>query len=221
MQSTLNPIVEQAIELAAQWHDGTYRKSVWRPPAFRLPEDRPLRTPVMAHLTAAAFSVQQAGFGPDTIAATFLHDILEDPNRFGEYFSQDQLRHVIGHEVTDLVLQLTEQKFDTAGKPRSWKNRKEDYLTGIPSFDPRAMAICLADKHHNLWSMNQSIASGVDIFTSSSTRKKLSSGPQHQLWFFTTLLDASTSHQDDRLVPLRTQFRNEVGRFQAMIEKRL
>ena len=34
-----SPLVEQAIELAAQWHDSTYRKSRWRDPAFDLPEE--------------------------------------------------------------------------------------------------------------------------------------------------------------------------------------
>ena len=215
----LSTIVEQAIELAAQWHDGTYRKSTWRPPAFHLPEGQAVRTPVMVHLTAAAFSVQQAGYGPITIAATFLHDILEDANQSGDYFSRDQLHVAMGEEVTRLVEQLTEKKFDEDGKPRSWKARKMDYLDGIPSFDPRAMAICLADKHHNLWSMNKSLASGVDIFSSSTNRKKLSSGPDEQHWFFTSLLEASIIHQDNRLAPLRVQLNNEVQRFHDLIDR--
>lgn len=209
----LTNIVEKAIELAAQWHDGTYRKSVWRPPAFSRPDDIPVRTPVMVHLTAAAFSVQQAGWGPNTIAATYLHDILEDPNRHGEYFSQEQLQTTMGERITRLVLQLTEEKFDAAGRPNSWKVRKDAYLAGIPTFDPEAVAICLADKHHNLWSMNQSLKNGVDVFQSTRSRRKLSSGPEEQLWFFTSVLENSAPFSDERLVPLRAQLTREIDTF--------
>ena len=42
-----SPLVEQAIELAAQWHDSTYRKSRWRDPAFDPPDEAVLRVPVV------------------------------------------------------------------------------------------------------------------------------------------------------------------------------
>ena len=217
MQSPVAPLlserVEQAIELAAQWHDGTYRKGTWRPAPFVLPQQEPVKAPVMTHLTAAAFSVQQAGWDETTIAATFLHDILEDPNKYGEYLSQDHLTSLVGQEVTKLVSYLTEKKFDDHGTPRKWKERKTDYINSISSFDPRALAICLADKHHNLWSMNKSLQQGIDIFTSSRNRKKLSSGREEQIWFFSSVLEASKSFSDPRLLPLRNQLERELDMF--------
>jgi len=209
----LSELVERAIELAAQWHDGTYRKGTWRPTPFVLPNDEPVRAPVMTHLTAAAFSVQQAGWDEATIAATFLHDILEDPNKHGEYFSKDELTRLVGEEVTRLVWFLTEQKFDERGNSRTWKQRKIDYIANIPSFDPRAVAICLADKHHNLWSMNMSLRKGIDIFSSSKNRKKLGSGREEQIWFFSSVLDASESFSEERLIPLRNQLQSELDTF--------
>ncbi|MBX2820302.1 MAG: HD domain-containing protein [Rhodothermaceae bacterium] len=209
----LSELVEQAIELAAQWHDGTYRKGTWRPTPFILPDDEPVRTPVMTHLTAAAFSVQQAGWDEVTIAATFLHDILEDPNKHGEYLSKKELTRLVGTEVTRLVSFLTEEKFDKLGNPRTWKQRKVDYIAHIPTFDPGAVAICLADKHHNLWSMNMSLRKGIDIFSSSKNRKKLSSGREEQIWFFTSVLEAADAFPEDRLVPLRNQLQSELDTF--------
>ena len=216
----LSNLVEQAIELAAQWHDGTYRKSTWRPPAFDVPADESIRTPVMVHLTAAAFSVQQAGWGPVAIAATFLHDILEDSNRYDEHFTEAQLRQSMGDEVTALVLQLTEKKVDDNGQPRSWKDRKNDYIASIPSFDPQAVAICLADKHHNMWSINHSLQNGVDIFSSAKNRKRLSSGPESQLWFYSSVLEASRGFQDKRLDGLRSQLDSAVQLFRTLTSQR-
>lgn len=170
----------------------------------------------MTHLTAAAFSVQQAGWDETTIAATFLHDILEDPNKYGEYLSEQQLANVIGQEVTDLVLYLTEKKFDDHGETRNWKERKTDYIENIPSFDPRAVAICLADKHHNLWSMNKSLDQGIDIFTSTKNRKKLSSNRSEQIWFFTCVLEASSAFSDPKMAPLRNQLQFELELFTTL-----
>ena len=206
-------IVEQAIELAAQWHDGTYRKGTWRPAPFTLPGNEQVKSPVMTHLTAAALSVQKAGWDEVTVAAAFLHDILEDSNKHGEHLTEGHLTELVGPEVTTLVCFLTENKFDKAGKQRNWKQRKMDYIANIPSFDPRALAICLADKHHNLWSMNKSLRQGIDIFTTSPDRKKLSSGPKEQAWFFSSILEASAPFHDIRLIPLRDQLATELRLF--------
>jgi hypothetical protein len=50
-----SPMIERAVELAAEWHDRTYRKSRWRPHPFEAPAtEEPGRIPVMAHVTAVA-----------------------------------------------------------------------------------------------------------------------------------------------------------------------
>ena len=57
------------MELAAQWHDGTYRKSQWRDAAFEIPDGAVLRVPVMVHVTAVALTLQRAGWDDETVAA--------------------------------------------------------------------------------------------------------------------------------------------------------
>ncbi len=220
IQTTLfSPLVEQAIELASQWHDGTYRKGSWRDAPFTLSNDQLPRTPVIFHLTSVAFSVHRAGWDPVTTAASFLHDILEDPNRSGAILSERTLEEVMGSEVTRLVVQLTEQKVDAEGKSRAWRARKEEFLDDMRGFLPGAVAICLADKHHNLWSVNQGLLHKVDIFEPGPNRKPLNSGPHEQLWYFRNVLEISRSHEDPKLEPLRQLLANEVTRFAEFLEQ--
>ncbi|PSQ97849.1 MAG: phosphohydrolase [Bacteroidetes bacterium SW_9_63_38] len=207
--SLFRPLIEHAVELAAQWHDGTYRKSVWRDPAFEVPEGDEVRVPVIAHLTAVASIVRRAGWGEIPVAAAYLHDAIEDVNRHGQRLRRTQLREAVGPEVERLVAQVSEQKLDDDGQMRSWRDRKDGYLESIRSGLPEATAISLADKIHNLWSINQSLEAGEDILD------VLSGDAEAQRWFHRAVLEASTGHDDARLVPMRDRLRQEIERFET------
>lgn len=202
-----SPLVEHAIELSAQWHDGTYRKSVWRDPAFEVPEGEEIQVPVMAHLAAVASIVHRAGWDEVTVAAAYLHDTIEDMNQHGQRLRRKQLRDAVGPAVAKLVAQVSEQKLDEDGRMRPWRQRKEDYLESIRTGSPEAAAISLADKIHNLWSITQSVEAGEDIFAA------LSADAEMQEWFHEAILEASTHHDDPRLEPMRDRLREEIGRF--------
>ncbi len=206
------PLIEHAIELSAQWHNGTYRKSVWRDPAFEVPEDEEIQIPVIAHLAAVASIVRRAGWNEETVAAAYLHDTIEDINRHGQRLRRKQLREAVGAEVARLVDRVSEQKLDENGRMRAWRDRKEDYLAGIREGSAEAAAISLADKIHNLWSINQSLDAGEDIFA------LLSGDPAAQRWFHRAVFEASTHHEDARLEPMRERLRQEIERFEAQIE---
>lgn len=214
--NVFSPLIEQAIELAAQWHDSTYRKSRWRDPAFNPPDEAVLRVPAMAHVTAVALIVQRAGWDDETIAAAFLHDVLEDLNRFGQTFRREELHRLVGEAVTELVEGVSEQKFDDGGQWRSWRDRKEGYVAQLRDGVPRAAAISLADKLHNLWSMNEGLTSGLDIFNDGPTHRGLSAGPEEQLWFHRAVAAASLGHDDPRLAPMRARLDQEIARFCAL-----
>lgn len=207
-----SPLIEHAIELSAQWHDGTYRKSVWRDPAFEVPADVEIQIPVMAHLAAVASIVHRAGWGEEVVAAAYLHDAIEDMNRHGQRLRRKQLRDALGAEVARLVAQVSEQKLDDDGQMRPWRARKEGYLETLRTGRPEAMAISLADKIHNLWSITQSLAAGEDIFSA------LSGGAEAQHWFHRAVLEASTHHDDSRLAPMRERLRREIERFEDQME---
>jgi (p)ppGpp synthase/HD superfamily hydrolase len=207
-----HPLIEHAIELSAQWHDGTYRKGAWREPAFEVPEGHDIQVPVMAHLAAVASIVRRAGWPPEVVAAAYLHDTIEDMNAHGQRLRRKQLRDAMGPQVAQLVARVSEQKLNADGSLRAWRDRKEDYIAGLKDGPVEAVAISLADKIHNLWSMNQSLASGDDIFA------VLSAGPSEQLWYHKTVLDASHRHTDPRLTPMRTRLQTELDRFAEQVD---
>jgi (p)ppGpp synthase/HD superfamily hydrolase len=209
--SLFSPLIEHAIELSAQWHDGTYRKSVWRDPAFEVPDDEDIQVPVIAHLATVASIVHRAGWDEVTVAAAYLHDTIEDMNEHGQRLRRKQLREAVGAEVAKLVAQVSEQKLDDAGTMRPWRARKEDYIDSIRMGPPEAAAISLADKIHNLWSINQSLASGTDILD------VLSGDAEAQLWFHHAVWEASEAHDDARLVPMRKRLHQEIERFEAIV----
>lgn len=208
-----SPLVERAVELAAEWHEGTYRKGRWRPATFDAPPETPLGIPVMAHVTAVALTVQRAGWGDEAVAAAFLHDVLEDRNRFGSLFSFERLVEEVGEGVARLVAVVAEPKRDAGGQPLPWRARKEAYLEGLAAGPPEAAAVSLADKLHNAWAMGEALAAGVDPFTAAPGRRAMTGGPAEQRWFLDAVLAATLRHDDTRLAPMRERLAEEVARF--------
>jgi len=153
-----SPLLDAAAELAAEWHDGTYRKGRWRAPVFSLDGDAPVRTPMMAHLTTVALLVMRAGFDDETVAAALLHDSIEDENRAGARLRTEVLREAVGERVTNLVLDVSEPKQDAAGRSLPWQARKDAYIAHLRTAPVEAAAVSLADKLHNLWTVNETLA---------------------------------------------------------------
>ena len=219
-ETLFSPLVEQAIELAAEWHEGTYRKSRWRGAPFVAPEGTVLRIPAMAHATAVALTVQRAGWEDEVVAGAFLHDVLEDANRFDQAMRRADLEGLVGEEVVRLVAAVTEPKRDDDGAFLPWIVRKEAYLERLAAGPPGSAAISLADKLHNAYTMNGGLEAGIDIFSSEEgpgrSRRGLSAGPEAQRCFFEAVLEATERHDDARLVPMRARLRREVERFAAL-----
>lgn len=216
MTPLFSPLVERAIELAAEWHDQTYRKSRWRAHPYDPPPETALRIPVMAHLTAVALTVQRAGWDDETVAAAFLHDALEDDNQFRHTLTVEALAALVGEAVAERVRGVTEPKRGPDGDFLPWRLRKETYIETLRGASPEAVAISLADKLHNAWTMNQALAGGIDIFNDSSTHRGLTAGPTEQRWFFRTVLEVSEAFADPRLEPMRERLRQEVEQFERL-----
>lgn len=213
-------LIESAIELSAQWHDQTYRKKRWRDPPFEVPPEEILRVPVSSHVTMVAMIVQRAGWDEKTIAAAFVHDVLEDANRFGQTMRAEQLREALGDEVLAIVRQVTEQRFDENDQPIPWKIRKEAYVAGLKDASAQAAAVSLADKIHNLWSINKGLGRGVDVFARDAQGRGLSGGPEEQLWFHQEVLRATEQYGDPRLIPMRGRLSDEVELFREYTDLR-
>ena len=210
-------LIEHAIEVSAQWHDRTYRKGRWRNPAFVVPSDEHLSVPVIAHVTAVAFTLQRAGWTDEAVAAGLLHDVLEDRNFWGDHMSFENLQALMGTRVAELVAHVSERKYDDVGNRLGWRARKDDYVTGLRVAPPEAIAISLADKLHNLWSINESLDRGVDVFEDGENRKGLGAGPEQQDWFFEEVIVISRQHEDPRLTPIRNSLADELKRFRSLV----
>lgn len=210
-----SPLIEQAIELSAQWHDQTYRKKRWRDAPFEVPAHVILRVPVIAHVTAVAMTVQRAAWHDEPVAAAFLHDVLEDANRYGRQMRMEELREALGEDVLRHVRQVSEEQVDEDGDPIPWRTRKEVYVARMREASPGSAAISLADKLHNLWSINQGLARGVNVFREDEHGRGLSYGPEEQLWFHEAVLEATKVYDDPRLAPMRERLRVEIEAFRA------
>jgi hypothetical protein len=150
------------------------------------------------------------------VAAALLHDILEDPNREGERMTRKTLVAHIDEEVARLVQHVTEDGYDESGQKRPWRTRKEAYLAHLKQAPDEAVAISLADKLHNLWTMNQSLEAGLPLFEGGDNVTALSAGPTEQHWFFCAMLQATVGHSDQRLHSLRAQLTQELDRFEKL-----
>ena len=219
MTELFSPLVERAIETAAEWHAGTFRKGRWTDPCAPPPEGGHAPVPAMAHLTAVAMVVQRAGWDDATVAAAFLHDALEDPDRWGRYLDRDVLAAHIGEHVTRIVEAVSEPKLE-GDTMLPWRTRKETYLARLGDGPPEAAAVSLADKLHNAYAMASSLEAGIDIFTPAPGRRALSAGPDAQLWFFDAVLETTRRHADPRLAPMRGRLEQEVGRLAALAASR-
>ena len=212
-----SPVVERAIELAAEWHDGTFRKGRWRPEPFDCPPGEAVRVPTMAHVTTVALTVQRAGWGDEAVAAAFLHDTIEDANRYGEALTAERLAAEVGEAVVRIVLAVTEPKRDADGTPLPWRVRKEAYLAHLAAGPPEAAAVALADKTHNAYSIASSLEAGVDVFASAPGRTALSADGAAQLWFLRAARAATDHHADPRLDGLRAQLDAQTERLAGLV----
>jgi (p)ppGpp synthase/HD superfamily hydrolase len=98
-----SPLVERAIEVAAEWHAGTFRKGRWTAPCVEPTDGTPAQVPAMAHVTTVALTVQRAGWTDAAVAAAFLHDALEDANRYDQSLAREALAAIVGEEVVRIV----------------------------------------------------------------------------------------------------------------------
>jgi hypothetical protein len=131
----------------------------------------------------------------------------------------EELGVLLGEQVAKRVLEVTERQYDEGGAPRSWRQRKSDYVENLRDVSTGAVAISLADKLHNLWSINESITQGIDVFSDAPQRRRLSAGPPDQTWFYEAVLNVSRLYEDARLRDLRTDLQLEIARFKDLVAK--
>lgn len=101
------------------------------------------QTPYIAHLLAVASLVIENGGNEDEAIAALLHDAIEDQ---GGATTRAEIRRRFGDNVTAIVDGCTDA--DTNPKP-PWRQRKETYISHIPTASPSVLLVSVADKLHN------------------------------------------------------------------------
>ena len=127
--------------------------------------------------------------------------------------SRERLVELVGEEVTALVEAVTEKKTNAIGFPRSWESRKTDYISVLRNGPVEAMAISLADKLHNLWTMNQTLENGINPFKVGRGRTPLSRGPGQQIWFVEEVLATSEQYDDPKIKRARVAVEEQLNVF--------
>ena len=121
-------LLKRALDHAARWHEGQFRKYPG------------VRVAYLSHPAGVVGILAQHRFPEPVLAAGALHDVIEDTEATFELVEQH-----FGTQVATLVHLVSEHD-----KSLSWEERKRAYLDRFPHKPWEAQAITLADKIDNL-----------------------------------------------------------------------
>ena len=154
--SLQSDLVRRASAFARQAHEGQFRKG-----------DRSL--PYFAHLHSVAARVHEHGHGdPISLAAAYLHDVIED-----QPASASALRGEFPAEVVATVELLSERKHDERGAKRPKPERFREYVAALSRDDEtarRARVVSCADKIDNTIALVVSERAGRQLLIELNTR---------------------------------------------------
>ena len=188
--SLFSPLVDRAMRIAAKAHRHHHRKGS--------------DLPYITHPAQAAMILLRAGIDDDEIlAAALLHDVVEDTEHTLEMLAAD-----FPPKVVQLVAAMTERKHDRDGRKRTWQERKDEHLRHMAAEPWEARAIVLADKLHNLGSMEVDLVQGEDLWS------RFNAPPDRILWYHREMV-AAAEQGDPRLAKLATECRTLIDRLDA------
>ena len=191
MVSTLISLrLEQPLRFAAECHQGQFRRGG--------------NTPYIAHVMAVAIILDRAAFEEDVIIAGLLHDVVEDtPVTLSEVAAR------FGKEVAEIVWHCSEVKSDDRGVKRPWIDRKRDHIAAYwPTPRSTARAVVLADKLHNLISIERDLLDGRQVWSQFHAER------DHVLWYYHAIIDRCGA-EDSRLAQLVAACRDVLSRVEG------
>jgi (p)ppGpp synthase/HD superfamily hydrolase len=181
--------LEQAMRSAAQAHAGQLRKTTG--------------TPYFEHVAAVALILDRAGFPEDVVIAGLLHDVVEDTATTFE-----EVATLFGPPVSELVRHCSEVKTDEHGNKRSWIERKRDHLAALADVPTEALGIILADKLHNLTSIE------LDLREQRPVWSQFHAPRERVLWYYHATIDLC-DRGDSRLEQLAISCRQVLERVEC------
>lgn len=130
--------------------------------------------PYVVHPVAVAALLASHGWDEDTVIAGLLHDVVEDTET-----SIESVRALFGDRVADIVAWCSEP-----AKSLPWEQRKREAIERMQRMPPRAKAVSCADKAHNLNTIADELARGVDVW------RRFKRGREAQLDYHRRALEA-------------------------------
>ncbi len=186
----LSPRLDRAMRWSAACHAGQFRRGS--------------DVPYFQHVAAVAMILDRAGFEEDVVIAGLLHDVVEDtPATLADVSER------FGEAVAALVSVCSEEKLDASGNKRPWIDRKRDHLAAIAKADESARAVILADKLHNLASIEVDLEAGLPIW------ERFHADRDRVLWYYQAMIDAC-SGDDPQLSALEKACRDRLARIEAL-----
>jgi hypothetical protein len=181
--------LERALRWAADCHQGQFRRGS--------------DAPYIEHPVAVALILDRLGFAEDVVIAGLLHDVVEDsPATF------EQVEERFGSAVAETVRHCSEIKADAVGRKRPWVDRKRDHLAALAEAPAAARAVILADKLHNLRSIELDLLDGHPVWP-------LFNAPRDQvLWYYRTTIE-QLGHGDPRILILADAGRQALDAIEA------
>lgn len=168
--------LERALRWAAVCHRGQVRRGG--------------DVPYVEHVLAVALILDRLGFPEDVVVAGLLHDAVEDTEA-----TLEQVRQRFGPEVAAIVGHCSEVKTDARGQKRPWIDRKTDHLEALTAAPVAARAVVLADKLHNLLSIQLDLHDGRPVWST------FHAGRAQVLWYYRATIQRCGAG-DDRLETL-------------------
>ena len=152
--------IEEAIEIAAEAHQGQYRKGT--------------DTPYITHPYAVGLILMEAGCTEAVIIAGILHDTVEDTDLTLEF-----IRERFGDTIANIVDGCSEDK------ALRWRARKTERIEALRTASPEICTVTCADKLHNL----RTIISEYDLI-GDAVWDRFHGGVEDQAWYYQSVFGA-------------------------------
>jgi (p)ppGpp synthase/HD superfamily hydrolase len=181
--------MEEALRWAAECHEGQTRRAS--------------AVPYFTHVAAVALILNRLGFDEDVVIAGLLHDVVEDTPA-----TLEEVSARFGDVVAEIVRHCSEIKTDDQGLKREWIVRKRDHLTALAHAPVAARAVVLADKLHNLISIELDLIQGRPVWSSFHAAR------DQVIWYYRAMIE-ECGRGDSRLIKLAAACREVLARAEA------
>ncbi len=161
--------------------------------------------PYIAHLIGVASIALEYGANEDEAIAALLHDAIEDQ---GGAATREEIRRRFGDTVTEIVDGCTDS--DTIPKP-PWRERKEAYISHIPTASSSVCLVSAADKLYNVSSILKDYRQFGD-----NVWQRFQGGKEGSLWYYRALVDAFRAHGS---TPLIDELDRVVSELEALVNR--